>query len=319
MGRTSRISRLWELLSRPSPKEAQALENLSWLLDRGLPPDQALASALGEKAPPLSGGEKIPSALRRAGLLSPGGEAFLEALERVGKLPQGLEALARYARETHRAARTALGKAAYPLLVLHLALVPLQIPLLLSRGFGAALASFFLWWAALDLGLLVLAWSAARAWSRGTLERWPLLGTWFLLGEKGKTLFLLGELHGAGILWDEALDLAARSVSAPSLKQGLTSGSRALSQGLAPAKVLIRALDLEESCAGLLLSGEKAGRLQESLADCGKALEEQFSRKAAFLAGAAGGGLYALAVVVTLLVLLRALLAIYSAPFQGIR
>ena len=317
MGRTSLFSALWALFSEPFPKEAQALENLSWLLDRGIPLDQALASALG--TPALSPGEKISSALRRASWVSPGEAAFLEALERVGKLPGGLEALARFRRETHGAARAALGRAAYPLLVLHLALAPLQIPLLLRRGFGPALTSFFLWWAALDLGLLVLVRLMVRARRRGTLERWPLVGTWFLLGEKRRALFLLGELHGAGILWDEALELAARSVSAPSLKLGLAQGGRTLSQGSAPARVLIGALGLEETCAGLLLSGEKAGRLQESLADCGKALEDLSSRKARLLSGALGTGLYILAVAVTLGVILRAFLALYSAPFQGFR
>ncbi|GEM_PF-4032051 len=319
MGRTSLFSTLWGLFSQPFPNEAQALENLSWLLDRGIPPDQALASALGKDTPSLSRGEKICALLRRAGWVSPGEAAFLEALERVGKLPQGLQALARFRQETRRAARAALGRAAYPLLVLHLALAPLQIPLLLHRGFGPALTSFLLWWAALDLGILVLAWQTGRAWRKGTLESWPLFGAWFLLGEKRRALFLLGELHGAGVLWDEALDLAARSVSAPSLKQGLILWGRALSKGLPPARALIRALNLEETCSGLLLSGEKTGRLQESLADCGKNLEDLFSRKARFLAGAAGTGLYALAVVVTLFVVLRAFLALYSAPFQGPR
>ena len=322
MSGTSTLSFLWGLLSRPDPVEAQAWETLAWLLDRGIPPGQALESALGKGGGGGKGlipGEKVSSAFLRNGWASPGETAFLQALEEVGKLPQGLQTLARLRRERHRAGRAVLAKAAYPLLVLHLALVPLQIPLLLSRGFSAAAASFLFWWAGLEGLLLLLGWRVARAWEKGSLERWPLLGPWFLLGEKRRVLFLLGELHGAGILWDRAFQLAARSVSAPSLKEGLALGIQVLSRGAPPSLALETALHLQETCRGLLVSGEKAGRLQESLEDCGKALEDLSSRKARRLAGAAGAGLYVLAVGVTLLVLLRAFLALYSAPFQALR
>ena len=319
MGRTSFLSSLWSLLAPSSPREAQAMENLSWLLDRGIPPDQALASAMGtgKAGPPLLvPGEKIGSALFKARWTDPGEAAFLEALEEVGKLPQGLWSLARFRRERHQALRAALGKMAYPLLVLHLALVPLQIPTLLSRGFGPALTSFLLWWAGLDLLLFLLSQGIRKAWRKGTLEKWPLIGPWFLLGEKRKALFLLGELHGAGILWDRALELASRSVRARSLATGLSQGLQDLSRGIPPSLVLVQSLRLEGTCAGLLHSGEKAGRLQESLGDCGKALEGLSQRNAKLLAGTAGAALYALAVAATVLVLLRALIAIYSAPFQ---
>jgi len=309
------VYKIWGVLVRTTPKEAGVLENLSLLLDRGVPPGQALTSVLegGKESPHLPApGERISPALVRAGLVSPGEGAFLEELEEVGRLPLGLKALARFQGETHRLLRSALARGAYPLLILHLALVPLQIPTLLSRGFQAALTSLLLWTALLEALLLSGAWLVLRAWEGGKVERLPLLGPWFLMEEKRKALFLLEELHGGGVLWDRALLGAARGVRAPHLKERLIEGAGKILQGRPPSEVLLQALDLEEPCRGWIQTGERAGSLQESLAQCRAALERLSSQRAGVLSKGIGSALYVLAVAFTILVLVRAILAIYS-------
>lgn len=296
------------------PPRARVLELLGQLLDQGFPPGRALSLAARGHAPslPPEDGGRLSARLAACGLLQPGEEDFLEAAEEVGRLPAALGGLARTIREESRSLLTLLGRCAYPLLVLHVALLPMQLPILLARGPGPALRAAGLWILALDLGLGLLAWSVRRAWRLGSLERWPLLGALYRGRQRFRALFLLAELHGGGLLWGEALARAAKTVRAPGLAAALGEASVLAAAGASPGALIGQALDLPAPHRARLLSEEAAGELEAGLRRCASDLGTAYEARLEQVARGLGAALYALALGLTCLVALRGFLALYA-------
>ena len=270
----------------PEAPGAGRLRSLALELERGVPVTRVCARLYADRpqvAADIARGERCAVALRRAQVLSPAEGELLLAFEESGRIETGLERIGLGRQDRHQALRKLAGRMLLPLLVVELAVPAFHIGFLIPPGAWRLEAFFLSLLVALALlngGLFLLVRAGFRAWRRGRIERWPLLGPWFLDLEKEQALALLEAAHAAGLLWDEAFDRTARALSSPTLRGRLESMRHAVARCGEPGSVIHSALALPEYCHGFLQAGESAGELERGLAESRQALARnaQFSR-----------------------------------------
>lgn len=306
-------------------------DSLASLLRAGMTQAQAIATAglaaRGEhraRAPGWSAacasGLPLSEAMRQDGM--PAVEvALVSAGERGGRLPDLCQLLAGHFRHFSTLRRQLLGRLAYPVFLIHLALMVLAVPYVVPRLLSGEPVSL-IWFIAGPLTLWAVAflvWLLVRR--LGPLGRARVLAlpglaacneAWTVVN----TCAVLRAACGAGMLVPQALELAAEACGDHPIaarlrrqaKQALTAGtplSTALGQAGLPGEVIAR-----------LGVAETAGTVEEALERLTLEWREHFERRLAWLSKTISGAVYGLAMLVVAATVIALFMRFYLDPLH---
>ena len=300
---------------------------LARLLESGFPVDKAAATLLSRKPDGprrvvlealrdgLNGGQTIAGALRPA--VSPMEYSLLEASEKGGRIADGFAYLAEFFTMRSRTRSQAIAGLIYPLLVLHLSIVPTALML----TFGQGLTRFFF----MALGLLIvlhvvvaLIWLAVRAIGRrarddrftdGLLHRLPLIGSWKRAEALSRFCKVLEIALLAGRLPSDAITLAASASDSAQVRASAERISAETASGypMGPSMAGDPAFPIE--LADSLTSAEMAGSLEKEAGRWSTYFQAEASQTAQVLATWLPRLVYAVAVVVVVTVVIKSALS----------
>jgi type IV pilus assembly protein PilC len=250
-------------------------------LEAGLPLAQALRGAAGPPAAsvePMASwierGGSVEQALQMAGTWLPRAERpLLNAAAASGRLPTALHRLAAHHTQLHAIQRQAALSCAYPLLLLHFALLLLPV---LRAAFAGQIQALTVGGYLLTVALSLLpVWGVAGWLAMLALQESPLLGRladWlpFFRGYcRSRALadftFTLGNLLDAGVVADQAWLIASEASHSPALRASGQKIHEAAAQGEPPGLHLPRHACFPKEYAGFYRAGELNGQLDHNL------------------------------------------------------
>jgi type IV pilus assembly protein PilC len=303
-------------------------EQMHRLLAAGMTAAQAVASAAPGCGRPYSdwaddlrracdGGTALSQALAAAGE-HPLAVALIRAGEGNGKVPMMCSRLTAWFDHLRRVRGMVIARSLYPVLLIHLALVVPAIP--------AVVAGDPAWWllagpAGLWLALATLAatWFGLRRLGL-TEQIWDLapLRALVLPLVAGNTCLVMQGTTAAGMFHDQGLDLAADACGVESWRQRLRASGQRLRRGddnrLADA---LAGIGFTRPVVQLLATGEDSGSLEEALGRCATLERERFETRLLWTARVVMGAVYALAMLLVALVVIRFWMGYLSAIEQA--
>ena len=234
--------------------------------------------------------------------------AAIDAASRGGELPAALRDLADDLDTSLAARRLALGRIAYPLLLLHLLPIAVTITDLLAkpaRFVGRVALAYVLLWALLAGTAALLA--ALRRSERGTaaLARWPTLGRPLTLGTRARFFRLLALLEGAGVLRQEALATATTAIGPAVAVDGYREFGRRAQRGDPPEQVVAALVHLPIEEQGELAAAMTVGALEAAARRIATRASEQWQAATLRLAKLVGSVAYGAAVLLVFASLIR--------------
>jgi len=291
-------------------RQARLCDSLASTTDAGLPPHVALglaADAAGgtvgararRAAASVATGTTVSAALLAAGedrLLC----AVLAAGERSGRVPPLARQLAATFALRARLRDEVTGKLMYPTILIHLALLLLPLPWVMSGSMPA-------WTMLLGPGLvwvLVVAAICVARWSgrAGLLGRLALKPPFHLLCRPAliaDAAAVLGAALSAGLLVPDALELAAGACANRELAVRLAEAGVAVRSGRLPDLVAaLSACGMSGDELELIRTGERSGKLEEGLAQARVLAAERFAIRLQWTARAVTGAVYGLAMLI---------------------
>lgn len=213
--------------------------------------------------------------------------ALIQAGEQSGRLPACLMALADYYAERARLARRVLADLAYPLLLIHIAVLLAPFPqLFLTGNWGAYLRQVAAALAPLYGVALLVAFACqgrhGEAW-RAAVEsalRWvPVVGAARRSLALSRLAMSLEALVSAGVSIIDAWKLAADASGSPAIRRAVAGWRPQLDAGLTPAELLGQSSEFPEMFAGLYRTGELSGKTDETLRRLQAYYQEEGTRK----------------------------------------
>ncbi len=244
---------------------------------RAHPPDRAWQPDLARAAAEIENGATFTEALRCLGSrLTAFDRALVEAGERSGRLAECSHLLADYYDERARLARTLLAQVAYPVVLIHLAVLIFPTSALTALVWRSEVGAFLLQKLALLLPayglvfLALLAWQGDRgeAW-RALLERVteavPVLSTARREQALARLAAALEALISAGVSIVEAWDLAAAASGSPALQRAVAAWRSPMAAGEPPSGLMSRSAEFPTVFANLYHTGEVSGQLDQEL------------------------------------------------------
>jgi type II secretory pathway component PulF len=288
-------------------------EQLCTLLEAGMP----IAHAL-ELAGDAAGGIHRTRARTWAAGCSAGlplaqqmrasGEAELDvALVEAGELSGRLAGMCREIAAQHRhaiALRTmVIARLAYPLCIVHVALVAAAVPGVFLRGAAPwlLLAGPAALWAAAGAGLLAVRLLGREGWSRVALLRGARFLAWPWIAANACLALRAG--LAAGMLAPRALELAAEACGNRVVARRLASAATAVLNGRLPnVTAALRGSGLPDEVVRLAETGEHSGTLDTELGRAAALMRESFRLRSEWAARAACGAVYGLAMLLGVLV-----------------
>lgn len=254
------------------------------------PPRASMRTPLAELIHQLSAGHTFSDAMPRSGTwISPFDVALLQAGDQSGRLPDCFKLLSAHYHERAQLVRTALASLAYPVFVLHIALLLFPIPRFTGLILQGEVFPFLLQklsvFAPLYGGaaLLILAGNAGGENWRATLEqllqRVPLLGTARRNLALARLSAALEALISAGVTIIEAWELAATASGSPGLRRFVRRVKPLWLAGQTPAESVSASGIFPDEFSSLYHTGEVSGKLDESLLRARVYFAEQGARK----------------------------------------
>lgn len=288
--------------SAPAGSRQRALfyHQLSALLEAGLPLfttlDQLSRNPPAASLRPIA--TQLLSGLRRSQTFSesfrdlPGWApefdiALIEAGERSGRLELAFGVLARHHEAQATNWQTVLQEAAYPVLILHVAVFIVPLPRFVQTGS----VSLYLLNSVgtLAFGYLValgLHWAtrpirppAWRSMMERVLIRVPVLGSARSELALARLAGSLEALLSAGILVTEAWPMAARASGSQILDRAVATWREPLAHGVTPAELVAGSGLFPEMFSSAYATGEISGKLEEQLRRLARIHEEEGFRK----------------------------------------
>ena len=248
-------------------------------------------------------GESLAGALEHSGAFPFYFVQMIRAGEVSGNLAGILARLSVHIEKEESAGRKIREALAYPSLVLILGfvtvfiLLKVVIPKLAGvyEGFGQnmpwvtqaalALSGHFFLLALILAGIIILGGLFVKQNSEAVfsfLSKAPVLGPWIRARLLNQLSSLLSLLLNSGIALLEALEIAAKTFSFSHYRNRIQEIRMSLSQGEGFAQAAAGRLDLEESTAALLLSGEESGKLAEALGQISRETEQRVEAGVSF-------------------------------------
>lgn len=238
---------------------------------------------------------------------------LIEACERGGRYVEGFKYLADYFALRAETRARLVRQLIYPLLLLHLCPLPLTLPLIFTQGFGAFVVAYavpVLALYALLAGALVFGrWLSRRArtdaWLDGLLNRLPLFGKWRRAEALARFCKVLEISLLTGQLPSQAVPLAASAADSGAV----TAASRRIAAEIEAGHPLGPLLAGESAfpieLADGLSTAEMAGTLEKEAGRWAGYLHAEARQAADLVAQWAPRVLYALAVLVAIVVIVR--------------
>ncbi|MBU6402691.1 MAG: type II secretion system F family protein [Verrucomicrobia bacterium] len=255
------------------------------------PPARTWREPLSRLVRELTQGSTFTEALQRQNRWLPSFDiALISAGEQSGRLDAVCRLLAAYYRERAVLARSVLSNLAYPVFVLHIAVLIFPTAMIYQMIWLGNLAGY-LWQKALILvPLYVLLWFGVYASQGRHGERWrswleTLLHPVPLLGAARRQLALarlaaaLEALINAGVPLVEAWDLAAAASGSPALSRAVAAWRPRVLAGETPAEAIGKSGAFPELFANLYHTGEVSGQLDDSLRRLHALYQEEGSNK----------------------------------------
>lgn len=209
--------------------------------------------------------------------------ALIDAGERSGRLDEAFHTLARHHRQRAESIQRTLQKAAYPILVFHVAIVIMPVPGLVSSGNFAAYLLQSIGVLAMVYGLIALViWGSSgqrqEVW-RAALERFtlkiPILGPARSALALSRLAGSLEALISAGILVTEGWPMAARASGSPLLVRVVNTWPDWLATGRTPGELVAESGPFPTTFISAYATGEISGRLDEQLRWLAKHYEDE--------------------------------------------
>jgi type II secretory pathway component PulF len=288
--------------SAPAGSRQRALfyHQLSALLEAGLPlfttldqlsrnpPAASLRTVSSQLLAGLRLGQTFAESFRNLPGWAPEFDiALIEAGERSGRLEQAFGVLARHHEAQATNWQTVLQEAAYPVLILHVAVFIVPLPRFIQTGSVTlyllnsvgTLAIFY-------LAALGLRWATRPArplrW-RSLMERVlvhvPVLGSARSELALARLAGSLEALLSAGILVTEAWPMAARASGSQILERAVATWPEPLASGVTPAELVAGSGMFPEMFTSAYATGEVSGKLEEQLRRLSRIHEEAGFRK----------------------------------------
>ena len=255
------------------------------------PPARSYREPLGRIIRDLNEGQTFGEAVRAQPDWVPQFDAsLLEAGEQSGRLPVTLALLARHYQERARMVRQLIGLCAYPIFVLHVAILifPLSYlqKLILQGNFFPFIQQKISILAPLYAGIYMIVYlsqGTRHEHVRATMERVsrmiPILGQARHSMALARLAASLEALIGAGVTIIEAWVQAARTSGSPALLRAVHAFKPRLDRGETPSEVIHASLEFPDLFSNQYHSGEISGKLDESLTWLHRYYEEEGSRK----------------------------------------
>lgn len=257
-------------------------------IQRGSPPAVSFRKPLNSILEALTRGATFAEALTLAGRWLPSFDlALLQAGETSGRLPACFQLLARYYTERAGLARQVLSNLAYPVLLLHFAVLIGPFPSLFTSGnfvvyLGQTLGLLLPLYLVIGACAYALTREGGEQW-KGALEKVlhlvPVLGSARRNMALARLSVALEALISAGVNIVEAWELAAPASGSPALRQRIVSWRPRLDQGQTPAELLAQSPEFPTLFAHLYQTAELTGQLDETLSRLHRLYQEEGSRQ----------------------------------------
>jgi type II secretory pathway component PulF len=264
----------------------QALE-----LIRRSPPSRSFREPLTQTRDRIQDGGTFTEAIGLQGAwIPPFDLALLKAGEQAGRLAECCRLLAGYYEERAQLARRLLASLAYPLLIVHLAVVifpPSQLAGLLQNfdpvGFLRAKFALLLPGYALAFALVYTTQAGRAEPIRAVVERLfaliPMIGTARRNLALARLSAALEALISAGVTIIEAWELAANASGSPAIRRTVRGWRREFESGQTPSEMLADSAVFPELFSNLYATGELSGQLDETLRRLHRHFQDEGSRK----------------------------------------
>lgn len=308
-------------------RQARLYATLAQTLESGLPPDRALELAAAA-AGGTPGARARQAALRIAAgtplcrALGGAGEdamacAVLAAGDAAGRTPALCRQLGEAFALRARLRDDAVSRLAYPALLAHLALLLLPLPWVVREDglpVWCMLLGPLLLWGLLAAAALA-AWWSGRA---GVLARLALRAPLAALCRPAlaaDAAAVLGAALAAGMLVPDALELAAGACANRELARRLAAAGIGVRQGRVPdLSAALADCGFAGDLLELVRAGERAGRLEQGLAQMRTVAAERFAWRLQWTARLATGAAYAGA----MLIAAATVFAMYGQVYGGL-
>ena len=282
-GHARRARFFHELASMMGPGALPPLRCLEVFLRGSRPaPLRALATAAMQR---IRAGGTVAEALAASREFETLDIAILSVGERAGHLPEMAQLLGDYHEQRHRQISELLMAAAYPLFMLHAAIVIPAVVQWFNAGFGAFLRSAGLGLGGLYLGLLAiwllfkfsaLPGPGGELASR-LLRAVPWLGGLLRDLDSQRFLAALGCLYNAGLPLPLAVEQAGTTVGSAATRRRLEQAVAAMKAGQA-FSLALEPVGLPPAAQAMLETGEESGTLDTMIPRAAGALAEQTRR-----------------------------------------
>jgi len=219
--------------------------------------------------------------------------ALVRAGENSGHLPELCADIAVHYRHAIGLRNMVIGRLLYPLFLIHVTLIAAAFLPVFMYGWSAwwLLFGLLIFWSALLIS--VMSWRItgsvtkarlALGWGIGSVV-WPLLAA--------NTCSVLRAGLSAGMLAPDALELSAGACGNTVLGERLSRAGRDLRQGqLGDVTAALKASGLPVLVIDLCRSGEKSGKLDDTLSHATTAMRESFRLRSEWLARIVCGAIY---------------------------
>jgi type II secretory pathway component PulF len=221
--------------------------------------------------------------------------ALIKAGEQSGRLAECCRLMAGYYEERAQLIRRVLGDLAYPLLIIHVAILIFPTSQLAGLLQDTSPAQFAVGKLSLLLPayaaafLLLFAAQAKRAEPvRAFLERLfsciPMIGTARRQLALARLSAALEALISAGVTIIEAWDLSANASGSPLLRRTVSRWRASLEAGRTPGELLAESAAFPEFFSNLYATGEISGQLDDTLRRLHRHYQDEASRKLRLIA-----------------------------------
>jgi len=261
----------------------QALEQI-----RRNPPARSYREPVGRVHEQIAAGCTFSEALQACGRWLPAFDiALLQAGEHSGRLDACFRLLANYYTDRARLARQMIGDLAYPVFLLHFAVLILPFAQFFTTGnwarymcqtLGVLVPLYGV------VGLMVFAAQGRhgevwRKWLESLLHPIPVLGQARRFLALARLAAALEGLLSAGVTILEAWELAATASGSPALRRTVLAWRPRVNAGQTPAEAVNASGSFPEIFASQYATGEISGRLDETLRRLHAYYQEEGSRK----------------------------------------
>lgn len=277
----------------PLKKKALFFRQLATMVDAGLPIGQATETAGRTTAPKVS--RDLSSMISQGHPLSGAMKAFpyyfddyeismVVAGESAGDLDGQLNSLATSIEWNWSLRQKLVARLAYPILVMHAAVIIPPLFLLVTQGLKAYITlvlSLLLPTYLLVGGLVVLyrlcsLGSSFRALFDSVLINIPILGAPFRTAAKMRFLDALGKMNGAGLLPDRAIPLAAGACGNRGVGDAIIVANKRLGLGHTISDNLTASRQFKAIEVSMVATGEEAGNVSSLLAKAAEHLRLEY-------------------------------------------